>query len=330
MLYSIERNVCMAIILALGLIVLGALLLLYGADWFLDGVRDLSRLFGLSTLVLGIILVGLEPEEMLTAALASGRGLPALALNNVIGTNVTVITCALGLSAILTPIVLPRSIRPLALLATLVSLIPITLLFTGIVNRLEGALLLLFFAIYTFFLLRMDRSILTHALDDDDDSDDDDDVTTRKPVHTWQLLGLTFVGLVAMSGGGYLLVEGAQRLVSASGLGAGIVGGTLVSLATAAEMIALGITAARKGQSAVLVGGILGSFAYNLLVTLGLAAVVHPLPVDFQQTLIPLLFMLISHLALLLLIWRGHFGRVAGSVFLLGYGVYLALVFMVR
>src|SRR5260370_34822577 len=120
----------MAIILDLSLIAIGAVLLLYGADWFLDGVRDLSRLLGLSTLVLGILLVGLEPEVMLTAALASGRGLPALAINNVIGTNVTIITCALGLSAILAPIVLPRRMRRLALFATLISLIPIVMLFT--------------------------------------------------------------------------------------------------------------------------------------------------------------------------------------------------------
>lgn len=319
----------MVLLLDLGLIVLGAVLLLYGADWFLDGVRDLSRVLGLSTLVLGVILVGLEPEEMLTAALASGRGLPALAINNVIGTNVTIITCALGLSAMLAPIILPKSIRRLALLATLVSLIPIALLFTGFVNRLEGALLLTLFAVYTFFLLRMDRNVLKHTLEDDD-NDDDKKTPNPKPGHTWRLVGLTLLGLVVMSGGGYLLVEGAQRFVSTTGLGAGIVGGTIVSLATASEMIVLGITAARKGQSEVLVGGILGSFAYNLLVTLGLAAVVNPLPVDFHQTLIPLIFMLVSHLALLALIWRGRFGRVAGSVFVLGYVTYLALVFIVR
>lgn len=326
----------MTLLLDLGLIVLGAVLLLYGADWFLDGVRDLARVLGLSTLVLGILLVGLEPEEMLTAALASGRGLPELAITNVIGTNVTIIACALGLSALLTPVVLPRATRRLALLATLVSLLPIVLLFTGLVTRLEGALLLVIFAIYTFFLLRLDRHALDRALENDDDDDEEEEAgdhkepTSRSPGHLWKLLGLTLVGLVVMSAGGYVLVEGAQRFVSASGLGAGIVGGTIVSLATASEMIALGITAARKQQSEVLLGGILGSFAYNLLVTLGLAAVINPLPVDFHQVLIPLLFMLASHLVLLALIWYGRMGRAIGGLFLLGYGIYLALVFVLR
>lgn len=317
----------MVIIFDLAFMLIGAVFLVYGADWFLDGVRDLAHALGLSPLVLGVLLVGLEPEEMLTAALASGRGIPALAINNVIGTNVTIVTCALGLSALLAPIVLPRSMRRQALLATLVSLLPIAMLFLGLVNRLEGALLLIIFAAYTLFLLRTDRSLFTQELQDDDD---DWPQGTRKPGNTGALLGLTLLGLVAMSGGGYLLVEGAQRFVGNTGLGAGIIGGTIVSLATASEMIALGVTAARKGQSEVLVGGILGSFAYNLLVTLGLAAVINPLPVDFHQALIPLIFMLASHLALLALIWRGHFGRVTGSIFLLGYVAYLTLTFVFR
>ena len=134
--------------------------------------------------------------------------------------------------------------------------------------------MLILFAIYTFFLLRVDRSALQRTLEEDDDDDDDDKHTTNKPGQTWRLVGLTLLGLVVMSGGGYLLVEGAQRFVGATGLGAGIVGGTIVSLATASEMIALGISAAHKKQSEVLVGGILGSFAYNLLVTLDRKSVV--------------------------------------------------------
>ncbi|HEY6406103.1 MAG TPA: sodium:calcium antiporter, partial [Ktedonobacteraceae bacterium] len=77
------------ILVDFGLLVLGAILLLLGADWFMDGVRDMARAFGMSALVLGVLIAGLEPEEMLTAALASARGAPALAVGNVIGTNVT-------------------------------------------------------------------------------------------------------------------------------------------------------------------------------------------------------------------------------------------------
>src|SRR5229473_2182573 len=110
--------------IALGLLVVGTLLLLLGADWFLDGAGDLARALGMSALVLGVILAGLEPEEMLTAAIASARGAPSLAVGNVIGTNVTIVTLALGLSALITPIVIDIRVRRQALAATLVSILP--------------------------------------------------------------------------------------------------------------------------------------------------------------------------------------------------------------
>jgi len=309
----------------LALMALGTVLLLYGADWFLDGVRDLSRLLRISALVLGVILVGLEPEEMLTAAIASARGSSALAINNVVGVNVTIITCALGVSALLHPISLDKAVRRQALLATLISVLPIALLFSGMVSRLAGLCLLVLFALYTFLLWRHDRSAIAHTTELDDD-DDEAEESAASNSRRWQLLALTLLGLIALSAGGYMLVEGAERLVSATALREGVVGATLVSLATGAEMIALAVKAARKQQSEVLVGGILGSFSYNLLVTLGLAAIVHPLTVDPQQTLLPLIIMIISHLVQLLLVWRGSISRVMGGLFMLAYVVYLALV----
>lgn len=322
----------MTVVIDLVIMVLGTILLLYGADWFLDGVRDLSHMLKVSALVLGVILVGLEPEEMLTAAIASARGASVLAINNVVGVNVTIITCALGLATLLRPITLDKAVRGQALLATLISLLPIALLFYGAVNRLAGLGLLALFALYTFFLWRQDRAsiVRTGELDDDDDDDEKAEAKVASNARRWQLLGLTLLGLVALSAGGYLLVEGAVRLVSVTALREGVIGATLVSLATGAEMIALGVKAARRQQSEVLVGGILGSFAYNLLVTLGLAAVVRPLIVDPQQTLLALIIMVVVHLFLLLLIWRGSISRVMGGILMAAYVVYLVLIVLVH
>jgi len=113
-----------ALFFALGLLLVGIVLLVLGADWFLDGAGDLARTLGMSALVLGVLLAGIEPEEMLTAAIASANGAPMLAVGNVIGTNVTIITAALGLSALLLPITIARSVRRQALIATLVSILP--------------------------------------------------------------------------------------------------------------------------------------------------------------------------------------------------------------
>lgn len=319
----------LALLFALVLLAVGTLLLVVGADWFLDGARDLAHTLGVSALVLGVVLAGLEPEEMLTAAIASARGAPALAVGNVIGTNVTIVTAALGLSALIAPMVIDRPVRRQALIATGVSILPIVFLLLREVSRLEGVLLLAVFVAYTIFLLRIDRDAIKRmeALEaDDDDNDDAEEEQHTCPRFTWKPALLTAGGLAAMAIGGPAIVQGALNLAQIAGLGEGVVGATIVSLGTGAEMIALGISAARKKQSDVLVGGILGSFAYNLLVTLGLAATIHPIPVDPQLALIALPIMIFAHLLLLALIWTGKIPRAMGGILI---GIYLVYLFSI-
>ncbi len=313
------------LLIALGLLAVGTVLLLLGADWFLDGAGELARSLGVSALVLGVVLAGLEPEEMLTAAIASARGAPTLAVGNVIGTNVTIVTAALGISALIFPMVIDRSVLRQALIATLVSIIPIVLLFLGVVTRLEGILLLLIFVGYTIFLLRTDRGAIARVAEVDDD-DSEQPVRSR---FQWKPVVLTLGGLLAMAVGGPAIVDGALRLAQVIGLSQGAVGATIVSLGTGAEMIALGVSAARKKRSDILVGGILGSFAYNLLVTLGLAAAIHALPIDPHVTFIALPVMIAVHLLLLALVWYGKIPRVMGGLLVAIYIAYFITVVLI-
>ncbi len=319
----------LSLLLAFGLLALGMLLLILGADWFLDGVNDLARSVGMSALVLGVLLAGLEPEEMLTAAIASARGAPALAVGDVVGSNITIVTAALGLSALVYPMIINRDVRRQALVATLVSVLPIVLLFSGVVTQFEGVVLLVVFVAYTVFLFRTDRKAFQRIAEAGDDDDDDDvgngEKHFRSRLH-WKPVTLTFGGLAAMAIGGPAIVEGALRLTQTIGLSQGKVGATIVAFGTGAEMIALGISAARKKQSDVLVGGILGSFAYNLLVTLGLAAAIHPIPVEPAIVIIALPVMILAHLILLVLVWYGKISRVIGSLLVGLYIVYLIIL----
>lgn len=316
------------LLITLALLAIGTLLLVLGADWFLDGVGDLARTLGISVLVLGVILAGLEPEEMLTAAIASVHGAPMLAVGNVVGTNVTIVTIALGLSALISPMVIDQSVRRQALIATLASIIPIVLLIQGVVTQLEGVLLLLMFVGYTIFLFRTDREAVKRlaASEADYGDDDDEDQQQAHARFRWTPVVLTIGGLTAMTVGGPAIVEGALRLARIIGLSQGVVGATIVSLGTGAEMIALGVSAARKKQPAILVGGILGSFAYNLLVTLGLAATIHPLPVDPHVALLALPVMAGTHLVLLALVWYGKIPRIMGAILVCTYIAYLLAI----
>src|SRR6266567_3189565 len=185
------------LLLATLLLVVGTVLLVVGADWFLDGAGDLARALGVSALVLGVLLAGLEPEEMLTAAIASARGAPTLAVGNAIGTNVTIVTAALGLSALIFPMVIDRGVRRQALIATLVSVIPVVLLFLGAVTHLEGVLLLVAFVGYTLFLFRTDQEAVKRKAEPESGDDDEDGEKAQhaRPRLHWKPVLLTLGGL---------------------------------------------------------------------------------------------------------------------------------------
>ncbi|HTI13004.1 MAG TPA: sodium:calcium antiporter [Dictyobacter sp.] len=320
----------MIMLFDLVLIIVGTLFLVWGADVFLDGVRDLARMLGVSALVLGIFLAGLEPDEMLTAVIASGRGAGHLALGDVLGTNITITTFALGLTALLMPIIIAPRLRSQAVLATVISLCPIVALLCGATGRFIGVLLILLFIAYTVVLILQDRRIIQYFLADDDDDDDDEQQDSVSVKQRWFQVVRVVGGLLALAVGGPLIVEGALRFAGTAGLNAGLVGATIVSLGTGAEMIVLGITAARKRHTDVLVGGILGSFAYNLLVTLGLAMLIRPLPALSPTLLHALWLMVAVHIVVVLLIWRGKIGRWLGGTLVLIYILYLVTGFVFK
>jgi cation:H+ antiporter len=199
------------------------------------------------------------------------------------------------------------------------------LLFLGGVTQLEGMLLLVVFGGYTIFLFRTDREALKRLSEAEADEDEDDDQKSHAPARLrWRPVVLTFGGLAAMAAGGPAMVEGALRLAHMIGLSQETVGATIVSLGTGAEMIALGISTAHKKRSDILVGGILGSFAYNLLVMLGLAAAIHPLPVDPHVTFITLPVTVLVHLMLLAFVWYEKIPRIMGGIMIVVYIAYLA------
>ncbi len=330
--------VAMSIILALGLLVLGAACLLWGADRFIDSAGDLARALGVSALLVGIVLAGLEPEEMFTAAIAAARNAPGLALGNAIGTNITIVTLALGVAAFLSPLHISPQVRSQAIIATIASLIPILLLFTGVISRLDGAICISLFAIYTLVLIRVDRAALERGealerlLAGEVSNAARPLRRSRTPVerraYAFRKGRVALIGLAAMVVGGPAIVEGALRLALVSGQSRSAVGLTIVSLATGAEMLALAIAAARRPHQAtqmadLLVGGIIGSFAYNLLVTLGLAAIIHPLPVDTRISQVALPVLIVAHLVLLIIVWRGNVPRWMAGILIIGYLGYL-------
>ena len=254
------------------LIVTGAALLTVGAEAFAEHVGGAADRLGVSVLAVGLLLAGAEPEEALTAMLASGQGHPALAAGDAIGANLVILTLALGLAALLGRLPVRRRALEYAAAAAVAGGVAVLFLRNGVLSRPEGAVLVALYVAGVAWVWRRERRppMLGELAELDEEAIGAGAASARS-------LLLVLLGLLGMVAGGYLAVRGAELLVDAVHIRESAIGLTALALATSAEMVALVWAAGRRGVSEVAVAGIVGAVAYNATVSLGLAALVQPL-----------------------------------------------------
>lgn len=307
----------------LGLLVLGCVLLTWGADVFMEHLAKVARIVGLPMVAMALLLAGAEPEEMATAVIASAQGRPVLAATDALGANVTMLTLGLGLALLVQPVAVRARLRRYAGFAALTGAAAAAAVADGVVQRWEGALLCALFVAVVAFIWRTERRPPAFGeLAETDDDDDDDDiagsaVSGRRAV-VWLL-----AGLFAMVLGGALAVDGAGRIAVAAGLGEHATGLTALAFATSAEVLALVVAARRRRLTQVAIGGVLGSALYNSTLTLGVASLVAPLEAP------GLLTVAVVAAALPLAVFaavRGRLPAVVGGVLAAGYVAYVVAV----
>ena len=298
-----------------------AVLLVVGAEVFVDNAAGAARRLSLSVLAVGLLLAGAEPEELLTAVLASARHHPGIAAGDALGATITMLTGTLGLAALVRPLPVGRRVRTYALLSAVAGVLAVAAVAGGRVTRLEGALLLLAYAGLVAFVWWRERTPPAIGELAEIADEEESEATGRAGRGTGVALALVVLGLVLMLAGGDLAVSGATRVVAAAGLTDSAVGLTLVALATTAELFALVFSAARRGVTEIAVAGIVGSAAYNLTATLGAAALVRPL--DVGGLLWPAVLAAALPVAVVGLAARGHLTRTGGGILCLGYAAFL-------
>jgi cation:H+ antiporter len=270
-----------------------------------------------TVLAVAVLLAGAEPEELLTAALAAAQDRPGLAAGDAIGANVTMLTAALGLAALVRPLPLGRRTRLYAGGSAAAGLLALLALLGGGVTRWEGGLLLGAYALLVALVWAKERQppAIGEVAEVAEEGPADRGATTA--------LGLVVAGLVVMTAGGVAAVQGATRLVASTGTSDTAVGLTALALATTAELFAIVLAAARHGVEEVAVAAVVGSAAYNATATLGTATLVTDLPADgllgaaALAAALPVLVVLAAA--------RGTLGRAAGAVLLATYAGFLVL-----
>jgi cation:H+ antiporter len=306
-------------LVAVVLLMVGAALLTAGAEGFAENVAPASARLGVSVLALGVLLAGAEPEEAITAALASGQGHPALAVGDAIGANLVILTLTLGLAALVTRLPVGRRALEYAVASAVLGALTALLLLNGVLGRLEGALLVLLYVAGVVVVWRREKQPpligeLAELSEEQRTPTQSDDHTTSRA------LLKVLLGLLGMVVGGAFAVRGAEGLVDVFGAGESVIGLTVLALATSAEMVALVWAARRRGLTELVVAGAVGAVAYNATVSVGIAALVSPLGVGRHNVLVEVAG-LTAVLPLVLLIGRrsGYLPRIVGALLVVAY-----------
>jgi cation:H+ antiporter len=301
-------------------------LLIWGADRFVMGAAALARNLGVSSLLIGLTIVGFgtSAPEMLVSATASLDGSPALAVGNALGSNIANIGLILGVTALIVPLTLhSQSLRreyPLLLAATLLGS---ALLMDGELSRGDGFILLVGLLVAVLLVIRIG---LARGPADPLAAEIAAEIPRRMPTHT--ALGWFALGLAVLLGGSKLLVWGAVDIALALGVSELVIGLTIVAIGTSLPELAASVASALKKEHDIAIGNVIGSNLYNLLGVLCLPGLLAPTTVDGSLLTrdLPMMLGLTLALPLLALLGKNRLGRWAGLLLTLSFAAYLGWV----
>ena len=281
------------------ILIAGLLLILFGANWLVDGSSSIAKRFGISEFVIGLTIVGIgtSTPEMVVSFLSSFQGKADMAIGNIVGSNIFNTMMILGVTALISPLTITRSNLkkdiPLNIIVTLL-LILLGMNFTLFgkgqdqLCRIDGAILLGVFAWYIWN---------SFTSDSNSSNEDGDSIKEYKTVISVLLIGAGLAGLII---GGKLFVNSATELAKMFGVSDKFIAITVMAAGTSMPELATCVVAALKGRGQLALGNILGSNISNILLILGGAALINPLSfrgmtyVDLGAVLISALFILAS------------------------------------
>ena len=303
----------MKMLLQFLLLAVGFVMLVKGADWFVDGASGIAEKFRIPPLIIGLTIVamGTSAPEAAVSITATLKGTADITVGNIVGSNILNVLVILGLSAVFTPLAVGKS----TVRYELPFLIGITVLLLllgldGTVSLTDGLILLLFFALYLAYLFVMAKKGMAEIEESD------------KHLKLWQALLATAVGLALVIYGSDLTVDAASAIARMLGLSERFIGLTIVALGTSLPELVTSVTAARKGSADIAIGNIVGSNVFNILFVVGLSSLVRPVPfaanfrVDLLVALAAVVFLLLASFR------KRKLSRVDGAIMLAGYAAY--------
>lgn len=306
----------MELLLQVFLLILGFSMLVKGADWFVDGAAGMAVKFGIPQLVVGLTIVamGTSAPEAAVSITGAMNGAADIAVGNILGSNILNILIILGLTGFITNVAIQKS----TLMLEMPFMMVITVVFAvlglndGTVGFVEGIILWVLFLIYLGYLFVLAKK----------GNQDEEEKQEERPI--WKLILLGVIGGAIVVWGADITVDAAIKIAQAVGLSERFIGLTIVALGTSLPELVTSVTAAKKGNSDIAIGNIVGSNIFNILFVIGTSALI--VPVIYEATF---LVDAIVALAAGVVLWiatirRKMLTRPWAITMLIGYAVYLA------
>ena len=297
-------------------IIVGFVLLIYGANWLVDGASALARRFGVSSLVIGLTVVafGTSMPEFIVSTIAAIEHNTEIAITNILGSNAINTFIILGFTALICPVKSQKSSRtfdiPVSLLAGV--LVLAFSLYSGAITAIGGAILLLIFAIFMGHSFRVAK-------------DNTGETEEFKLMPAWKMIILIILGFGGLVIGGELVVRGAVGVAQVLGVSDAIIGLTVVALGTSLPELATSCIAAAKHNSDLALGNVIGSNIFNVFFILGVGALIHPLPA-YPGLWLDAAMVILSSLMVMVFVYctKNHeIKRWHGALLVLVYAAYL-------
>ena len=299
----------------------GFVLLVKGADFFVDGSSSVARLLGIPGFVIGLTVVamGTSAPEAAVSITAGISGSNEIAISNIVGSNIFNLMVVAGLSAVIKPFKIENTLLkrdfPVNAVACVV-LLAMTIL-AGTLGRFDGIILLVAFVGYLAFVL--------YKAFKNRETSIDSEVKTMHPV-----LSVVCIvgGLAAVIFGGDLVVDNAVAIAQRLNWSESFIGLTNIAIGTSLPELVTSVVAAKKGESGLALGNVIGSNLFNIMLVLGLSSAISPIATDMSMIVNVIIMTVVTAFVFVFCAIKKSMGRIAGGICVAGYAAYTAYLIL--
>jgi cation:H+ antiporter len=304
------------------MLIIGFVLLIKGADYFVDGAASIAGIFRIPAVIVGLTIVafGTSAPEAAISTTAALSGANSIAISNIIGSNIFNVLLVLGLTSIITVIPVPKTMvrREFSFLVLMTILMLVLILYDFKISRMDGIIFLIFLVLYISWLIY--EAVVKRVLTEIEE--------VKYPL--WLAVIAIVGGITAIVFGGGFVVDNASEIALKLGWSEKLVGLTIVSIGTSLPELITSFVAAKKGRVDITVGNIVGSNLFNILFILGLSSTITPIIVE-SALYVDLLFMTFGTvLTYYLCITNDNLNKKEGAILLLTFISYMAFILVRR